>query len=328
MNKEQGIQFEWGSKRYHSFNQHLRTIFGEKVFKVPLDAGFTCPNRDGTLGREGCIYCSSRGSGDFAGEKKLSLPEQFEQSRTMMAKKWPKANYIAYFQAYTNTYASVERLKEVYGQVLKLPGVVGIAIATRPDCLPEDVLAYLEELNRTTYLWVELGLQSIHQKSLDWIGRGHDYAIFCKGLRELRQREIQVCGHLILGLPGENKEDMLATARAMAALPMQGIKLHLLHVLEGTPLAKIYKNSPFPILTAEEYITLIVDILELLPAEMTIQRLTGDGPPNDLIAPLWSRKKWEILNAIDAELKRRDSYQGKRAGTKQGSVEIISEVRS
>ncbi len=300
-------------KRYHSFNQHLRSVFGEKVFKVPLDAGFTCPNRDGTLGREGCIYCSARGSGDFAGEKELSIPEQFEQSRSMMTQKWPKANYIAYFQAYTNTYAPLERLKEIYGQVLKLPGVVGIAIATRPDCLAEDVLDYLEELNRSTYLWVELGLQSIHQKSLDWIGRGHDYAIFLKELTELTQRGIQVCGHIILGLPSENKEDMLATAHAMAALPMQGIKLHLLHVLKGTPLAKIYQSDPFPLLAKEEYITLIVDVLELLPTDMTIHRLTGDGPPNDLIAPLWSRKKWEVLNAIDAELERRDSWQGKRA---------------
>lgn len=303
------------SKRYNSFNQHLRTIFGEKVFKVPLDAGFTCPNRDGTLGREGCIYCSTRGSGDFAGEQKLSLPEQFEQSRKMMTKKWPKAKYIAYFQAYTNTYAPAGRLREIYGQVLNLPGVVGIAIATRPDCLPEDVLDYLEELNRNTYLWVELGLQTIHQKSLDWIGRGHDYAAFCQALSELRNRDIKVCGHIILGLPGESKEDMLATARVIAALPLQGIKLHLLHILKRTPLAKIYKKDPFPLLTAEEYVDLIVDILELLPSEMIIQRLTGDGPPDDLIAPLWSRKKWEILNAIDAELERRDSRQGKRAGT-------------
>ncbi|MDD2233546.1 MAG: TIGR01212 family radical SAM protein [Desulfitobacteriaceae bacterium] len=302
------------SKHYNSFNQHLRAVFGEKVFKVPLDAGFTCPNRDGTLGWEGCIYCSARGSGDFAGEQKLSLPEQFEQSRKMMLKKWPKAKYIAYFQAYTNTYAPSGRLREIYGQVLNLPGVVGIAIATRPDCLPKDVLDYLEELNRITYLWVELGLQSIHQKSLDWIGRGHDYAAFCQALTELRNRDIKVCGHIILGLPGESKEDMLVTARAIAALPLQGIKLHLLHVLAGTPLAKIYRKNPFPLLTAEEYINIIVDILELLPAEMIIQRLTGDGPPDDLIGPLWSRKKWETLNAIDAELERRDSRQGKKAG--------------
>ncbi|MFZ3373886.1 MAG: TIGR01212 family radical SAM protein [Desulfitobacteriaceae bacterium] len=304
---------EWGNKRYQAFNQHLRGVFGEKVFKVPLDAGLTCPNRDGTLGRDGCIYCSARGSGDFAGEKELALPDQFKQSCSMMNKKWPEAKYIAYFQAYTNTYAPLERLQEIHGQVLKLPGVVGLAIATRPDCLAEDVLDYLGELNRTTYLWVELGLQSIHQKSLDWIGRGHDYAVFLKGLTELSQREIQVCGHIILGLPSENKKDMLATAQAMAALPMQGIKLHLLHVLKGTPLEKIYQSDPFPILTQEEYISLIVDILELLPTEMTIQRLTGDGPPKDLIAPLWSRKKWEVLNAIDFELERRDSWQGKYA---------------
>jgi radical SAM protein (TIGR01212 family) len=313
--KEEMLSLAWGGKRYHSFNRHLRAVFGEKVYKVPLDAGFTCPNRDGNLGREGCIYCSTRGSGDFAGEKKLSLPAQFEQARKMMNKKWPQAKYIAYFQAYTNTYAPAERLRELYSQVLELPGVVGLAVATRPDCLPPAVLAYLEELQRSTYLWVELGLQSIHQKSLDWIGRGHDYAAFCQGLEELRKRQIQVCAHIILGLPGESRADMLATARALAQLPLQGIKLHLLHILKGTPLAEIYHRSSFPLLTAEEYVALIADILEVLPAGMTIQRLTGDGPPADLLAPLWSRKKWEVLNAIDAELERRDSWQGKRAGT-------------
>lgn len=304
---------QWGGKRYHTFNWHLRQVFGEKVFKVPLDAGFTCPNRDGTVGQGGCVYCSARGSGDFAGQKDLSVRNQFAQVKQMMQKKWPKAKYLAYFQAYSNTYAPVERLRELYEEALAEQGVVGLSLATRPDCLPQDVLDYLEELNRRTYLWVELGLQTIHERTLNWIHRGHDYAQFLQALDELRLRGIKVCTHIILGLPGETRDDMLATARALAELPLQGVKIHLLHVLRGTPLEKIYLRDPFPILEKEDYISLIADILEILPSEMIIHRLTGDGPPEDLIAPGWSRKKWEILNAIDAELEHRNTWQGKKA---------------
>lgn len=298
------------NKRYLSLNQHLRTLFGEKVFKVTLDAGFTCPNRDGKLGTSGCIYCSARGSGDFAGLAQCTIHEQFSQVVERMEKKWPKAKYIAYFQAYTNTYAPLERLKEVYEQALNETGVVGMSIATRPDCLPQDVLDYLTELNQRTYLWVELGIQTIHDKTLEWIGRGHDYEQFLKSLEELQARQINVCGHIILGLPGESREDMHMTARAVARLPLQGIKLHLLHVLKNTPLADYYEQNSFPLLSKEEYVQLVVDVLELLPPDMIIHRLTGDGPPDDLIAPSWSRKKWEVLNAIDAELLHRDSRQG------------------
>lgn len=300
-------------KRYYTFNEHLREIFGEKIFKVSLDAGFTCPNRDGMLGRDGCVYCSARGSGDFAGKQGLSIHEQFLEVTARMKKKWPAASYIAYFQAYTNTYAPVKRLREVYEEALAEEKVVGLSISTRPDCLPEDVLDYLEELNQRTYLWVELGLQSIHDRTMKSIGRGHNYAQFIKGLEQLRARGIRVCAHVILGLPGETKEDILATGQAAARLPLQGIKLHLLHVLKGTPLGLIYQREPFPLLTKEEYVSLVADILEILPPEMVIHRLTGDGPPEDLIGPLWSRKKWEVLNAIDAELERRDTWQGKKA---------------
>lgn len=299
-------------KKYLSFNEHLRQIFGEKVFKVPLDAGFTCPNRDGTLGRGGCVYCSERGSGDFAGEQALSIHDQFSEVTERMKKKWPRAKYLAYFQAYTNTYAPIERLSEVYEAALTEAHVVGLSIATRPDCLPEDVLDYLEALNQRTYLWVELGLQSIHDRTMAWIGRGHDYAQFLKGLEQLRARNIRVCAHIILGLPGETKAEMLETAQAVAEMPVQGVKIHLLHVLRGTPLGTMYSREPFTLLTQEEYVNLVVDILEILPSEMIIHRLTGDGPPDDLIAPLWSRKKWEVLNAIDAELKRRETWQGKK----------------
>lgn len=298
-------------KRYLTFNEHLRNKFGGKVFKISLDAGFTCPNRDGTLSSGGCIYCSERGSGDFAGEVDLSIREQFLEVKERMSKKWPNANYIAYFQAYTNTYAPVEYLREVYEDALAQENVVGLSIATRPDCLPEDVLDYLEELNQRTYLWVELGLQSIHERTMDLIRRGHDYAQFLEGLYSLRSRGIQGCVHIILGIPGETKSEMMETALAVSKMPIQGIKIHLLHVLKGTALAELYQLQPFSFMTKEEYVTLVVDILEILPPEMVIQRLTGDGPPNDLVGPLWSRKKWEVLNAIDAELERRDTWQGK-----------------
>jgi len=313
MDKTENPPQWWGGKRYHSFNGHLRQQFGEKVCKVSLDAGFTCPNRDGTIGYGGCVYCSERGSGDFAGEKELAIPQQFAAVRDMMHKKWPQAKYLAYFQPYTNTYASVDRLRNFYEQALSEVGVVGLAISTRPDCLPPDVLDYLAELNQRTYLWVELGLQTIHERTLQWINRGHDYAQFLVGLDELTKRGIRVCGHVILGLPGETRADMLRTAQAVAELPLQGIKLHLLHILQGTPLAGQYEKEPFPLLTQEEYVSLVADILEILPPEMVIHRLTGDGPPDDLIAPLWSRKKWEVLNAIDSELVRRNTWQGKRA---------------
>lgn len=311
MGFERSSAWQNGEKRYNTFNRHLREIFGEKVFKVPLDAGFTCPNRDGTKGSGGCIYCSSRGSGDFAGEVTHSIEQQFAEVKERMRKKWPKAKYMAYFQAYTNTYAPISKLRRVYEEALNQEGVVGISIATRPDCLPEEVLDYLEELNQRTYLWVELGLQSIHDKTMDWVGRGHNYDDFLEGVAALQKRGIRVCVHIILGFPGETYEDMMATAQAVAALRVQGIKIHLLHILKGTPLAEIYQKEPFPLPTLEEYISLVIDILEVLPKEMVIHRLTGDGVPDELIAPLWSRKKWEVLNAIDQELLKRDTWQGK-----------------
>lgn len=300
-------------KRYNTFNEHLRERFGGKVFKVSLDAGFTCPNRDGTLGQGGCIYCSERGAGDFAGEQGLSIQKQFNEVKERMEKKWPNARYIAYFQAYSNTYASVDRLREGYEEALEQDNVVGLSISTRPDCLPEEVLDYLEELHQRTYLWVEMGLQSIHDRTLEWIGRGHNFAQFREGLNQLHSRGIRVCAHIILGLPGETKKDMLETAQAVAKMPLQGIKIHLLHVLRRTSLAEIYQRKPFELMRKEDYISLVVDILEMLPSNMVIHRLTGDGPADDLIGPLWSRKKWEVLNAIDAELERRDTWQGKKS---------------
>lgn len=307
---DQGVLL-WGDKRYHTWNFHLRQIFGEKVFKVPLDAGFTCPNRDGTVGQGGCIFCSPRGSGDFAGSPDLDLIQQFNQARQQLHIKWPKAKYLGYFQAYTNTYAPPARLRAMYEAILSQPDVVGLSISTRPDCLPEPVLDLLEELNRKTWLWVELGLQTIHDHTLRLINRGHDYQTFKAGLSRLQERKIRTCAHIILGLPGESEEDMRGSCRQVAALPLQGIKLHLLHLLRETPLERLYVQGGLKFLDKETYIRLVVDALEMLPPDMVVQRLTGDGPPDQLLAPMWSRKKWEVLNGIDAELLRRNTWQGR-----------------
>lgn len=300
----------WGGKRYNALNAYLRRLFGVKVFKVMLDGGFTCPNRDGRVGIGGCTFCSSRGSGDFAGARRDSLTKQFHEVKDRMHLKWPEAKYIGYFQAFTNTYAPVERLREMYETILGEEDVVGLSIATRPDCLPDDVVRLLAEINRRTELWVELGLQTIHEATAERINRGHDYPTYVEGVEKLHRHGIRVVSHIILGLPGETREMMMETARAVADLGVHGIKIHLLHLLRKTPLVKEYEKGLFRLLEKEEYVSLVVDILEILPPEMVIHRLTGDGPPDLLIGPLWSRKKWEVLNAIDEELERRGSRQG------------------
>lgn len=311
----------WGDKRYHSWNIHLRQHFGQKVFKVALDGGFTCPNRDGTVAIGGCTFCSARGSGDFAGRRRDSLYKQFHDVKARMHKKWPQAKYLGYFQAFSNTYAPVEELREMYELILEQEGVVGLAIATRPDCLPDDVVEYLAELNQRTYLWVELGLQTIHEHTSRLINRGHDFACFLEGVEKLRRHNIRTCAHIIHGLPGETEEEMLETVKACAQMDIQGIKIHLLHLLKNTPMVKQYQQGLLQFLDQETYVRLVVDSLELLPPEMIIHRLTGDGPPDLLIGPQWSLKKWEVLNAIDNELVRRNSWQGKYAQPK-------SEVRA
>lgn len=300
----------WGDKRYHTLNYHLRQKFGEKVFKVMLDAGFTCPNRDGKVATGGCTFCSARGSGDFAGSRRDDLKKQFHDVAGRMHKKWPTAKYIGYFQAYTNTYAPVEELRESYETILE-EDVVGLSIATRSDCLPDDVVEYLAEVNQRTYLWVELGLQTVHESTAKLINRAHDYQNYIEGVEKLRKHNIRVCSHIILGLPGETEEMMLETAKAVAKLPVQGIKIHLLHLLKKTPLVKLWKEGGLEFLSQETYTRLVVDMLEILPPEMIIHRLTGDGPPELLIGPMWSRKKWEVLNGIEAELTRRNTWQGR-----------------
>lgn len=309
----------WGNKRYHTFNGHLRKVFGEKVIKVSLDVGLSCPNRDGTISRGGCVFCSVKGSGDFAGDRHLSIAGQFVQVRERTKKKWPRAKYLAYFQSFTGTYGPVDYLAEMYYKALEQQDVVGISISTRPDCITEEILDILDDLNRNTYLWVELGLQSVHDKTLAWINRGHDFACFLTALEKLRRRNIRVCAHVILGLPCESREEMLITAGTVSELPIQGIKLHSLHVLRGTPLAERYEQEKFELLTMEEYISLVVDSVELLPQDMIIHRLMGDGPARDVIAPAWTRRKWEVLNGIDAEMEKRQTWQGKRLQSKNNS---------
>ncbi len=300
------------NKRYHTWNYHLRQKFGTKVFKVALNGGFTCPNIDGTKGVGGCTYCSGSGSGDFAGNPSHSILTQFDEVRAELHKKWHDAKYIAYFQAHTNTYAPVEVLKSRFEPVLKLDNVVGLSIATRADALPDDVLDYLSELNERTYLIVELGLQTIFDSTGERINRCHTYAEFLEGYEKLARRGINVCVHLIDGLPGETPEMMRESARAVASLRPHCVKLHLLHIIKGTKMAEQYARGEITTMTLEEYVQIIADQIELMPPETVIQRLTGDGGRDVLIAPLWSLKKFVVLNSIDKELLRRSTWQGYR----------------
>jgi radical SAM protein (TIGR01212 family) len=304
------FKYAFDNKRYHTWNYYLRNTFGEKVFKVSINAGFTCPNIDGKVSFGGCTYCSKEGSGDFAGNPKDNLIKQFDDITQMMHKKWPNAKYIGYFQAFTNTYAPVDILKEKYETILSLDNVIGLSISTRPDCLEDDVVEYLSELNERTNLWVELGLQTIHDSTSKLINRGHDYNEFLKGLEKLKAKNIKVIVHIINGLPGEDYNMMMETAKAVANMGVDGIKIHLLHVIKDTPMEKMLQNGMLTLMNQEEYINLVCDQLEILPETMIVHRLTGDGKRDELVGPLWSLKKWEVLNAIDDELKKRNSYQG------------------
>ncbi|MEH7387345.1 TIGR01212 family radical SAM protein [Bacillus sp. JJ1521] len=299
------------NKRYHTWNYHLRNIFGHKVFKVALDGGFDCPNRDGTVAHGGCTFCSVSGSGDFAGDRADEILTQFHTIKNKMHEKWKDGKYMAYFQAFTNTHAPVEVLRERFEPVLNQEGVIGISIATRPDCLPDDVVEYLAELNERTYLWVELGLQTVHEKTAQLINRAHDFQCYIDGVNKLRKHNIRICSHIINGLPQETPEMMMETARQVAKLDVQGIKIHLLHLLKGTPMVKQYEKGLLEFLSFDNYVQLVCDQLEILPPEMIVHRITGDGPIDLMVGPMWSVNKWEVLNTIDAELKLRESYQGK-----------------
>lgn len=302
---------EWNGKRYHSLNYFLRNKFGEKIYKISLDGGFTCPNRDGKVAKGGCTFCSARGSGDFAGSRILSITEQFADRKEMMEKKWKDGKYIAYFQAYTNTYAPVEELRKKYEEALAQKNVIALSIATRPDCLDDDILDYLEELNKKTYLWVELGLQTINDKTARNFNRGYDFETFDSSLKKLQERGIEVVVHTIFGLPGETKEDMLKTVDYVAHSGAQGVKFHLLHLMQGTKMVEQYESGELQLLSKEDYIDLICKAIAMIPEEMVVHRLTGDAPRQSLIGPMWSLKKWEVLNDIDKALVDNNIWQGK-----------------
>lgn len=297
-------------KAFRLYSTYLKQRFGGRVHKISVDAGFGCPNRDGGRETHGCLFCDPGGSGSTGIVRGEPISGQLEAAKELMRRKYRAKWFIAYFQPFSNTYAPVEHLRSCYDQALAVEDVIGLSVGTRPDCLSPEILDLLEEYHRKTYFWLELGLQSIHDKTLNYLQRGHDYACFLENYLAAKERGIQVCVHLILGLPGETREDILATAEEMARLKVDGVKIHLLHVLEGTPLGELYKQGQVPILEMQEYVELAVDFIERLPPETLIQRLTGDGPRDILLAPLWSMNKWEVLNAIDAELERRGSLQG------------------
>ena len=298
------------NKRYHTLDYFYKTKFNSKVFKVSLNAGFSCPNLDGTLSNKGCIYCSNSGSGEFAGNVNDDLVTQFNNVKDMISHKWPNSKYIAYFQAHTNTYAPVTTLKEKYESVLNLNNVIGLSIATRPDAISDDCLDYLEELNKRTFLTVELGLQTIHEKTSILINRCHTLECFKNCVNKLRKRNINVVVHIINGLPYETKEMMIGTVKYLNNLDIQGVKIHMLHIIKGTNLEKLYKETNFHVLTKDEYVDIVCDQLEYLREEIVINRITGDPKIDDLVEPFWLVKKFDVLNSIDKEMVRRNSYQG------------------
>ena len=300
------------NKRYHTLDYYYKNRFHEKVFKVSLDAGFSCPNIDGTVGYNGCIYCSKLGSGEFAGNKQEPIEVQFNKVKEIMLKKWPNAKYIGYFQAHTNTYAKVEKLNELYTKILNEKGVIGLNIATRPDAITEECLDYLTELNKKTYLTIELGLQTTKEKTSKLINRCHTLTCFEEMVNKLRERNIDVVVHIINGLPYETKEDMINTAKYLNSLDIQGIKIHMLSILKDTPLEKLYEKEHFKMLTKEEYIDIVTDQLELLRPDIVIHRITGDPKVDDLVEPNWLVKKFCVLNDIDKEMAKRNTYQGKK----------------
>lgn len=298
-------------KPYNTVNEFYRKTFGSKVYKISLNGNFTCPNRDGTLSYKGCIFCSETGSGDFAGDKSDPLKKQFSEIKTLMQNKWSDGKFIAYFQANTNTYGPIDKLKELFEEALTLDkDIIGLSIATRPDCLSDEILDYLSDLNNRTYLSVELGLQSIHESSLEFINRGHDLQCFVDACKELRKRNINVIVHIINGLPNETERDMLATAVFLNEMDIQGVKIHMLFIQKNTELAHYYSNHPFPLLTLEEYVSITVKQIEQLDDSIILHRLTGDAPRESLIEPKWTLKKFVVTNEIDKSLRERKSYQG------------------
>lgn len=302
----------WNDKLYHTLDYELKKIFSEKAIKLSIDGGFTCPNRDGKLGTRGCIFCSERGSGDFT-QKQNSIRKQIEDQKQIISSKWKSSSYIAYFQNYTNTYDSAKNLRDIYNEALSCENIKGIAIATRADCLDDEVLDVLDELNQKTFLWVELGLQSIHESTGNFIRRGYDIKTFDDAVERLRSKNIMTVVHLILGLPNETKDMMLESVKYVSDSKFWGIKLHMLHVLKNTDLERYYNSTRFHILSQDEYVNIVCDALEILNESIVIHRLTGDGKKSEVIEPRWTLNKLLVLSSIDKKLRDRKSFQGKRS---------------
>ena len=298
------------TKPYLVYSQYLKQRFGGRVHKISIDAGFSCPNRGDDRSSPGCLFCEPNGSGSFGIARRLTVAEQVEHGKEVMVRKYKAKHFIAYFQPFSNTYAPVDTLRGYYDEALAVDDVVGLAIGTRPDCLPPQVIDLLAQYHQHTDLWLEIGVQSCHDKSLRYLRRGHDYACFLNAYAAAKQRGLRVCVHVILGLPGETHEQMLTTADEMARLKVDGIKIHLLHVLQDTALGDLYQAGQFELLSRDAYVQLAVDFLERIHPTTLIHRLTGDGPRDILLAPRWSLKKWEVLNAIEDELAQRGTVQG------------------
>lgn len=301
----------WGEKRYHSLDYYLKNTYGSKLYKLSLNGGMSCPNRDGTCGTRGCIFCSQGGSGDFAESPSETIREQIEHGKSKVAAKYRGGSYIAYFQAYTNTYAPVDYLRKIFTEAIMHPDIRILSVATRPDCLGEDILNLLHELNQIKPVWIELGLQTIHESTARYIRRGYPLCVFDDAVKRLRKENIEVIVHTILGLPGENTADILETMEYLNHMDIQGIKLQLLHVLRGTDLAADYEKGLFQTYERDEYISLLINCLEHLRPDMVIHRITGDGPKDLLIAPLWASRKREVLNMLHHRMKEEQSYQGR-----------------
>lgn len=301
-------------ERIYTLNQYYRQTFGEKVYKLSLDGGFTCPNRDGTIGTGGCIFCSAGGSGDFASDRTLSITEQLEAAKQIFSAKYTGRKYVAYFQAFTNTYGPLSFLDKIYREAIAPQEIAGLSIGTRPDCLPQETIDLLKDINLIKPVFLELGLQTIHAKTADFIRRGYPLKVFEDAVFRAKKAGLNVVVHIILGLPGESKEMMLETIKHLNTLPIDGIKMSMLHVLKDTDLADYYVNVGFSVFEQDEYIDLVIDCLEILRKDIVVHRMTGDGPKEILIAPLWSLNKRAVLNGIQKRLKERNTWQGRKEG--------------
>lgn len=300
--------------RYHDLNSYLRNLYNCRVQKITVDAGFSCPNRDGSISYGGCIYCNAKGSGTGASREGLSISDQLKKGKKALTRRYNAKKFIAYFQSYTNTYAPLATLKQCYDEALAVEDVIGLSIGTRPDCVDDNVISLLEKYGRNYLVWIEYGLQSSHDSSLTRINRGHNFACFRKAVQLSADRGLKICAHVILGIPGETEQHMMATADAIAALPVDGVKIHLMYVIKETPLESLYREGRYRCLEQLEYVDLVCRFLERLPPEIVIQRLTGDPHPDELVAPSWSLDKRKNLQLIQEHLEKMDTWQGRLTG--------------